>query len=131
MGDLPGCQPVILLGGHFEVWILPFDDRHEKGFFDIAGNKEVLDEFATLEEALAGEKIELALNVIRVFAMTGGAFRRENGKSLEGGVFFGGGSPREMSEENNGKKWLHLKKNLGSPCFRRLEFDLGLAGKVE
>ena len=86
MADLFGSEPVVLLGGHFVFVVLPLDHGHEEGFFDIPGDEELADEFTTFEKAVAGEKIEVPLNVFGVIAMAGGAFCRDDRESVDRGV---------------------------------------------
>ena len=45
-----------------------------KDFFDFPEDEELADEFTTFENAVAGEEIEVPLDVFGIIAMAGGAF---------------------------------------------------------
>ena len=73
VGDLFFIEAIVLLGRHFVVGVFPLDDSHEEGLFGVAGDEEVVDEFAAFEVAFAGEEVELAFDFIGVFAVAGDA----------------------------------------------------------
>ena len=74
MKDLVEREAIILLGRHFKVRVLPFDDGHKKRFLGITRDKEVLDEFSSSEESFTSEKIKFAVDIIRVLTVAGCAF---------------------------------------------------------